>query len=453
MRGFARARGASAAGLLAAGLLLHAGCASNGRKALHASEGRASDLAYEPDRREYLAFKEAWPSLLEPNYLPFMVHRFEGDAARGDVLVFCRWPDAQLPLRVFIEPPDIAPDVQDEFSPVDPADLVAAVEGAMAEWEEQLEGVVRFERVASGDEAQLRIAMHGRRAPERAPGMRVLGSTEALARGCLAHGWDPERDRIVTSFDVPSLDLYLADEHGLLAPELVRRLALHELGHALGMRGHSPSPGDLMYPRLDRAAPRAGLSAQDVHSFLSLYSMPAGTQYGDVPVEPPPAPLPPAPPPGAPVLALAPFVDARLGFELRPPAGWLRIEESHGLLTTNGPSWDYDASLRVLVWPAASLEAFLERYRDELLGGSWFRAQRRIVAFGRPALEIEVEDASGEYAQRFRFTELPDDRVMVIVSEAPLAYAEAWWPWFDAVLATLEVWRGRDRIREGSEVR
>ncbi len=429
-------------------LLAAAGCASNGREALPAARGRASDLAYEPDRRDYQAFKEAWPSLLEPNYLPFMVHRFEGDAARGDVLVFCRWPDDRLPLRVFVEPPEIAPDVQDEFSPIGPDELVQAVLVAMDEWEEQLEGVVRFERVSTPEAAQLRIVMHGREAPERAPGMRVLGSTESLARACLAHGWDPEHDRIVTSFDVPSLDLYLADEHGLLAPELVRRLALHEIGHALGMRGHSPSPGDLMYPRLDRAPPRAGLSTQDVNSFLSLYSMPAGTQYGDVPVEPPPPPLPPAPPSGPPVLALAPWVDARFGFELQLPAGWLRIEEPHGLLATHGPSWDYDASLRVLVWPADSLEQFLDRYRDELLGGAWFRAQRRMVVFGRPALEIEVEDAAGEYVQRFRFAELPEGRVMVLVSEAPIDHAEAWWPWFDAVLATLEVWSGRDRIKQ-----
>jgi len=178
--------------------------------------------------------------------------------------------------------------------------------------------------------------------------------------------------------------------------------------------------------------------------------MPAGTHYGDVPVEPPPPPLPPAPPSGPPVLALAPWVDARFGFELQLPAGWLRIEEPHGLLATHGPSWDYDASLRVLVWPADSLDDFLERYRDELLGGSWFRAQRSMVVFGRPAIEIEVEDDTETYVQRFRFAELPSRRVMVLVSEAPIGYAEQWWPWFDAVLATLEVWSGAERIGEGA---
>lgn len=425
-----------------------AGCVGGGHRALPPTEGRASKLPYEPDRREYAAFKQSWPDLLEPSYLPFMVHRFEGDAARGDVLVFCRWPDDALPLRIYIETPVVEPEVQDEFRPVDPEVLVHAVERALDEWERHMDGLVRFERVDTPSDARLRIVMHGREAPVPVEGRRVLGQVEDLTRACLAHGWVADRDAIVTSFDLPTVDLYLADEHGLLAPEMVRRLALHEMGHALGMRGHSPSPADVMHARLDRGVPRASLSAQDVNSFLSLYSMPPGTRYGEVPVEPLP-PRPPAEPPsGGPMLALAPWVDPRFGYEMQLPAGWLRIEEPHGVFLTHGPSWDHDASLRVLVWPAADVEAFLGRYEADLLAGSWFRRRREMVAFGRPAVEIEVEDEGGEYVQRYRVIELPDDRVMMFVSEAPLDHDEAWQPWFDAVLATLEVWNGAERLRE-----
>jgi len=428
-----------------------AGCGHGGSRSLAPGEGRASDLAYRPDRRDYAAFREAWPDLLEPNYLPFMVHRFEGDAARGDVLVFCRWPDDALPLRVYVQPPDLDPSVQDEFRPVDPQTLVDAVGRALDEWEEQLEGRVRFVRVTSPDEARLRMRLHGDRAPEPVPGRRVYGSTEELARACLAHGWDEEHDAVVTSFELPTLDLHLADEHGLLSPEMVRRLALHELGHALGMRGHSPSPGDLMYERLDRATPRAGLSQQDVNSFLSLYSMPPGTRYGEVPVQPSEPSAPAGPPSGPPQLALAPWVDARFGFEMRLPSGWLRIEEPHGVLVTHGPSWDYDASMRVVVWPAESVQAFLDRYEAALLEGTWFRARRPLAAFGRPGVEIEVEDAEGLYVQRFRFVALPEKRVMLLLCEAPVAFDSAWRPWFDAVLGTLEVWSGGGRLGESGE--
>ena len=85
-----RSRHAPAWGVLCLAWLVVSviGCASKGQGTLAPGEGRASERAYEPDRREYLAFREGWPDLIEPNYLPFMVHRFEGDAARGDVLVF-----------------------------------------------------------------------------------------------------------------------------------------------------------------------------------------------------------------------------------------------------------------------------------------------------------------------------------------------------------------------------
>jgi hypothetical protein len=65
-------------------------------------------------------------------------------------------------------------------------------------------------------------------------------------------------------------------------------------------------------------------------------------------------------------------------------------------------------------------------------------------------VEIEVEDAEGVYVQRFRFIELPEQRIMMLLSEAPVEYDESWQPWFDAVLATLEVWSGAERLG-GSE--
>ena len=49
-----------------------------------ATERVAEAPLYQPDRRDYAAFKAAFPDLLEPNYLPFMVHRVPGDGPDGD---------------------------------------------------------------------------------------------------------------------------------------------------------------------------------------------------------------------------------------------------------------------------------------------------------------------------------------------------------------------------------
>ncbi|MCP4895679.1 MAG: hypothetical protein GY906_01790, partial [bacterium] len=95
------------------------GCVSPADSGLVRELGTAiSDAVYHPDRRDYFAFREAYPDLLEPNYLPFMVHRLPGDSAAGDALVFCRWPDASMPLAVYVEPPSIPSQLQNEFSPV-----------------------------------------------------------------------------------------------------------------------------------------------------------------------------------------------------------------------------------------------------------------------------------------------------------------------------------------------
>ena len=40
----------------------------------------------------------------------------------------------------------------------------------------------------------------------------------------------------------------------------------------------------------------------------------------------------------------------------------------------------------------------------------------------------------------FIFVELGDGRVMVILTECPVEVSEAWQPWFQAVLTSLEIW-------------
>ena len=104
----------------------------------------------------------------------FMAHRTAGSDGRGDVLFLCRWADADMPLPVYIAPPSIPDALQDEFDPQDPQVFVAAVAQALAIWERELEGLVRFR---SGLEAQRRQA---RAAPARRGGAGgAPGSTGA----------------------------------------------------------------------------------------------------------------------------------------------------------------------------------------------------------------------------------------------------------------------------------
>lgn len=425
--------------LLVLALLAPAVGCTSGRVPLPAGETGLSSARYEPDRRDYMAFREAWSDVLEPNYLPFMVHRKPADPATGDLLLFCRWPADAMPLPVYVEEAVIPEDVQNEFDPMDPARFTEAVVRALETWEDELEGLVSFRRVAEPAAAQLRLRVLVERAPMPEPEVRVLGVTEAVRRACQPHGWDPDSERMHVSFAVPEAVIYGADEFGLLTPAQVEAIALHEIGHALGMLGHSPVPTDLMYRVLGERTAAAALSEADVNSFVSLYRLPNGAHYGHVQPDGPAPRRDPGPPSGGPQLAVAPHVDSRLGFELRMPAGWVRAPHRHGLFAADGPIWDHDVSLEIFVWPYPTIEAYLDRFADALFAGTWRRYSAKAVIAGRPALEVAVEDPTGQIALDFFFVELGDGRVMVILAACPVEVEKPWRPWFEAALASLEI--------------
>ena len=65
-----------AAGLPLLAALVAGACAEPGAP--------GDSIPYRPDRRDYAAFRAAHPDLLEPNYLPFMVHRIPAQGPEGD---------------------------------------------------------------------------------------------------------------------------------------------------------------------------------------------------------------------------------------------------------------------------------------------------------------------------------------------------------------------------------
>jgi hypothetical protein len=417
-------RGAAAA---AAAFLL-AACAGE--------PGLEPPTPYQPNRRDYAAFSAAWPDVLEPNYLPFMVHRATGNAAEGDLLFFCRWPAEAMPLPVHVAPAEIPEALQDEFARKEPARYVEAVRSALATWEAELEGLVRFRPVARQRDARLTVRLVAARAPTPEPELRVLGSTR-LVGACRPRGADPDAERLDVSFEVPELQLFLADEFGLLSPDQVEWIALHEIGHALGMRGHSPIPADLMYEvARDRIMVHEGLSAEDVNSFVSLYQLPNGAIFGRAPEgggEPAPSD------PGAPSLSLAPYVDARLGFEFRPPGGWMRVPTAQGMVAVHGVTWDYTASFQVIMHRYPTIQAYLERYGLYYLNRGALSRPASVVVNGRRALQVEIEVFDAPRVEQVTLVEVGDGRLLAIVADCPRESIDLYRPWFSASLGSLEI--------------
>jgi hypothetical protein len=390
---------------------------------------------YRPTGRDYAAFASAWPDLLEPNYLPFMVHR--ASVGDGELLFFCRWPDDAMPLAVHVGDPVIPAALQDEFHPREPARYAEAVRRALATWEGALEGLVRFRLVEREGDASLRVRLIPERAPVPEPDLKVLGATSLLG-ACQPRGTDPDAERLDVRFEVRELRLFLADEFGLLSPDQVEWIALHEVGHALGMRGHSPIPADLMYEvARDRIMVNEGLSMEDVNSFVSLYQLPSGTLFSRVSA-PSQAAREPSDP-GPPRLAMAPYVDARHGFEFRPPGGWLRVPTPLGMVAVHGVTWDYTASFQIVVQRFPTIEAYLERYAGYYLNHGRLSRPAWLVVNGRRALQVEIEVFEAPRFEQVTLVEIGDGRVLVIIAECPPRSTEAYRPWFSAALASLEI--------------
>lgn len=52
----------------------------------------------------------------------------------------------------------------------------------------------------------------------------------------------------------------------------VRAVCLHEIGHSLGLIGHSPNPGDIMYCTMPSVDSKIAISARDIDTMRKLYS-------------------------------------------------------------------------------------------------------------------------------------------------------------------------------------
>ncbi len=57
-----------------------------------------------------------------------------------------------------------------------------------------------------------------------------------------------------------------------LSPNYLSRVALHEIGHALGLSGHSPDPADIMFGSITVSDRPVALSSRDIATLSLLYS-------------------------------------------------------------------------------------------------------------------------------------------------------------------------------------
>jgi predicted Zn-dependent protease len=169
--------------------------------------------------------------------------------------VLLRWPKEKMPLRVHLPDPPTG-----LFE--DPRAIFDSVRDGVLGWTDAAgPGIPSFVFVDDAGDADIPIVWAKEPdgdwyiaycAWDIQPFSRRFGVSQILVTG----RWD---------------DAYVADRHEVFAT------VLHEMGHALGIGGHSPDQGDIMYSQISGTA-TGGLSQRDRATLAALYARPIGTR-------------------------------------------------------------------------------------------------------------------------------------------------------------------------------
>lgn len=387
------------------------------------------ETEYSPNRHDYWSFRARVGNLPEPNYLPWVMHR-ESLPDGEEALIACRFSDAAFPLRYFVVPPVIAKPEDDEESSRSPDDYVNAVDEAFAAWQRAIGPPVSFERVELREDAAVVLQLVARL--QEVEEGAVLGVVSGESGRCRVEALGPTADRVEISFAPSEATLFIADAVGLLTQRQVRAVALHEIGHLLGVSGqHSPLAGDVMYAVAGDRRIEA-LSEHDRGSLRALYSVPPGSVFARL-GEPRAEQLASARR-GPPKLA-AETTDVRNGFRVRFPVNWQVIRTPSGWIAVDGVSWDYDASIQVVAargTPGAHLSLLAGRglARGDEVRSEVFELDGESIA--------RLFTLGSERAEQTDVIRWREGWVLVVIADSRARDFALYQPWFQLVLLSLE---------------
>jgi predicted Zn-dependent protease len=182
-----------------------------------------------------------------PNYVKYVSFEMPGNE---DVLL--RWSKRHMPLAVYLARPD-----PNHFE--DPDALFDVVRDGIVDWENAAgPGIPSFEFVDDQGDADIPIQWETDLAGAWFIGHCVYDIDVMTRRFGVAH-------IVVTGKVREGVD---AD------PDQVYATMLHEVGHALGLGGHSPDPADVMYRH--GTSLQSELTERDRETLRLLYERPSG---------------------------------------------------------------------------------------------------------------------------------------------------------------------------------
>ena len=162
-----------------------------------------------------------------------------------------RWPSSQSTIRVYLERGDGIIGFRPEYD--------GFCQQSFKEWASASGGKVAFEFVKRPESAD--VDWRWTNDFSKVSSVAEGGETNVQSAG------KQIKHASVTVLTVnPSVDTPLSTNQ-------VRAVCLHEIGHALGIIGHSPKPDDIMYCSMPGATAKPSLSTRDVGTIQKLYQL------------------------------------------------------------------------------------------------------------------------------------------------------------------------------------
>jgi predicted Zn-dependent protease len=161
-----------------------------------------------------------------------------------------RWPKSAMPLNIFIKPGDTT----DGFRPI----FITLLEQAFSEWAASAQNRIRFELTNDPSKAQIVCDWTS----DKNDMTKLTEGGHALV---IPDGHNIQRVQITI------LTKTIGEES--LSDQYFKRVALHEIGHSLGITDHSPNPNDMMYGNPPYTTTNCTLTDRDINTLIDLYSL------------------------------------------------------------------------------------------------------------------------------------------------------------------------------------